>query len=250
MELYEFSSDYWCLGPWVREVFERFDLDCMVIASLDQNISHERFPYAMYNNTLGIHQVVHPHQLSDHPSFVIPISSASNPSMQSSGSTSPSVKAFVPMNIPQYNRDGSSTVMFQVNTEKNSLCVPLEECLQPGGGPHLKDAHEIMFPTVDRTQVQTFKLVIAWPGYDTVEYPIDIGTNEMPITRADLARQIAYHFFGFCIQCDNGHFIQSSHLQWKIGGRDGYSFHQIHLSTFWNIEGTSWAASVRVLENA
>lgn len=32
-----------------------------------------------------------------------------------------------------------------------------------------------------------------------MEYPIDIGTNEVPITRADLARQIAYHFFGFFI---------------------------------------------------
>lgn len=65
------------------------------------------------------------------------------------------------MNIPQYNKDGSSTVMFQVNTERNSLSIPLEKCLQPSGGAHLKDAQEIMFPTVDRTQVQTFNLVIA-----------------------------------------------------------------------------------------
>ncbi|KAG1908447.1 uncharacterized protein F5891DRAFT_1179966 [Suillus fuscotomentosus] len=216
-----------------------------------QNSGHERFPYAMYNNTLGIHQVVHPHQISDHPSFInMPISSASNPSIQYSGSTSHSVEKFVPMDIPQYNKDGSSTVMFQVNTERNSLSIPLEKCLQPSGGAHLKNAQEIMFPTVDRTQVQTFNLVIAWPGYDTVEFPIDIGTNEKPITRADLARQIAYHFFGFFIQCDSGHLTQRSLFQWKVGGRDGYKFHQIRLSTFWNIEGTSWAASVRVLENA
>lgn len=212
--------------------------------------SHERFPYNTYNNTLGIHQVVHPHQSSSHVSFDMPISLGLNHSIQSSGSSSHGVEMFVPMNIPQYNRDGSSTVMFQANTERNSLSIPLEECLQPGGGPHLKDAHEIMFPTVDRTQVHIFKLVIAWPGYDTVEYPIDIGTNEVPITRADLARQIAYHFFGFFIQCNNGHFTQKSLFQWKVGGRDGYSFHQIHLSTFWNIEGTSWSASVRVLNNA
>lgn len=216
---------------------------------LQQNSGHERFPYAMYNNTLGIHQVVHLHQLGGRASFDMPISTASDPSVQPSGNTSHSVEMFVPMNIPQYNRDGSSTVMFQVNTKRNSLSIPLDECLQPGGGPRLKDAQEVMFPTVDRTQVQTFKFVIAWPGYDTVEYPIDIGTNEVPITRADLARQIAYHFFGFFIQCDNGHLTQRSHLQWKVGGRDGYSFHQIHLSTFWNIEGTSWGASVRVLEN-
>lgn len=217
---------------------------------LQRNDSHERFPYAMYNNTLGIHQVVHPHQSSSHTSFDMPIFSASNPSIHSSSSISHSVEMFVPMNIPQYNRDGSSTVMFQVNTERNSLSIPLEECLQPAGGPHLKNAQEIMFPTVDRTQVQTFKLVIAWPGYDTVEYPIDLGTNEVPITRGDLARQIAYHFRGFFIQCDNGHFTQRSHFQWKVGGRNGFSFHQIYLSTFWNIEGTSWAASVRVLKNA
>lgn len=43
-----------------------------------QNSGHERFPYAMYNNTLGIHQVMYPHQISDHPSFInMPISSAS-----------------------------------------------------------------------------------------------------------------------------------------------------------------------------
>ncbi|KAG1845523.1 hypothetical protein DFJ58DRAFT_893783 [Suillus subalutaceus] len=158
-----------------------------------------------------------------------------NPSTQSSGSTSNSVEMFVPMNIPQYNRDGSSIVMFQANAERNSLSISLEECLQPG---------------VDRTQVQTFKLVIAWPGYDTVEYPINIGTNEAPITRADLARQIAYHFFGFFSQCDNGRFTQRSLFEWKVGGQDGYSFHQIYLSTFWNIEGTSWSASIRVLKNA
>jgi hypothetical protein len=121
---------------------------------------------------------VHPHQLSSHTSFDMPIFSASvsciyivhlvvmidggqNPSIHSSSSISHSVEMFVPMNIPQYNRDGSSTVMFQVNTERNSLSIPLEECLQPAGGPHLKNAQEIMFPTVDRTQVQTFKLVIA-----------------------------------------------------------------------------------------
>ncbi|KAG1757921.1 hypothetical protein EDB19DRAFT_1901409 [Suillus lakei] len=213
---------------------------------LQQNGGHDRFPYVMYNNTLGIHQVVLPHQLSGHSSFGMdPVSSAS-----SSGSTSHSVEMFVPMNIPQYNRDGSSTVMFQVNTDRNSLSIPLEECLQPGGGPRLKDAQEIMFPTIDRTQVRILKFVIAWPGYDTVEYPIDIGTKEVPITRADLARQIAYHFFGFFIQCDNGRFTQRSHFLWKVGGRYGYSFHQIHLSTFWNIEGTSWGASVRVQKNA
>lgn len=217
---------------------------------LQQNSGHERFPYAMYNHTLGIHQVVHPRQLSRHTLFDTPISSASNPSIQSSGSTSHSVEMFVPMNIPQYTRDGSSIVMFQANTERNSLSIPLEECLQSGGGLHLKDAQEIMFPTVDRTQVQTFKLIIAWPGYDTLEYPIDIGTNEVPITRADLARQIAYHFFGFFSQCDNGRFTQRSHFEWKVGGQDGYSFHQIYLSTFWNIEGTSWSASIRVLKNA
>lgn len=145
---------------------------------LQQNSGHERFPYAMYNNTLGIHQVVHLHQLGGRASFDMPISTASvsficivnlfamingdqDPSVQPSGNTSHSVETFVPMNIPQYNRDGSSTVMFQVNTKRNSLSIPLNECLQPGGGPRLKDAQEVMFPTVDRTQVQTFKFVIA-----------------------------------------------------------------------------------------
>jgi hypothetical protein len=123
---------------------------------------------------------------------------------------------FVPMNIPQYNRDGSLTVLFQMNTKRNSLSIPLEKCLD-GSGHCLKNPDEIMFSTVDRTQVHTFKLVIAvslrtlnslrrliqfqWPGYNTVEYPIDIGTNEAPITRAQLARQIAYHFFGFFKVC-------------------------------------------------
>jgi hypothetical protein len=89
------------------------------------------------------------------------INGGQDPSVQPPGNTSHSVEMFVPMNIPQYNRDGSSTVMFQVNTKRNSLSIPLDECLQPGGGPRLKDAQEVMFPTVDRTQVQTFKFVIA-----------------------------------------------------------------------------------------
>jgi len=63
------------------------------------------------------------------------------------------------MNIPQYNRDGSLTVLFQTNTEKNSLSISLEECL--GDSRRLKDPDEVMFLTFDRTQVQNFQLVIA-----------------------------------------------------------------------------------------
>ncbi|KAG1727116.1 hypothetical protein EDB19DRAFT_1914340 [Suillus lakei] len=129
------------------------------------------------------------------------------------------------------------------------MSIPLHECIYPSGGLRLKDAQEIMFSTFDRNQVRFFNLIIAWPGYDPVEYPIDIGTNEAPITRVGLARQIAYHFFGFATACHNGIFTQRSDFQWKIGGQDGYSFHQMHLSTFWNIEDTSWSASIRVLEN-
>ncbi|OAX36273.1 hypothetical protein K503DRAFT_784475 [Rhizopogon vinicolor AM-OR11-026] len=208
------------------------------------------FNYDMYNHTFGIHQVVRPYQLGrDQSSGGNVASSASDP-IQSSG-ISHSVEIFVPMNIPQYNRDGSLTVLFQMNTERNSLSIPLEKCLDDSGH-HLTNPDEIMFSTVDRTQVYAFKLVIAfqWPGYDTVEYPIDIGTNEAPVTRAQLARQIAYHFFGFFKLCDSGHFTQKSDFQWKVGGQGGYSFYQMHLSAFWNIEGTSWGASIRVLRHA
>jgi hypothetical protein len=68
------------------------------------------------------------------------------------------------MNIPQYNRDGSLTVLFQINTERNSLSIPLEKCLD-GSGHCLRDPEEIMFPTVDRTQVRIFQLVIAVSFY-------------------------------------------------------------------------------------
>lgn len=71
-----------------------------------------------------------------------------------------SVEMFVPMNIPQHTRDGSLTVLFQISTERNSLGIPLEKCLD-GSGHHLKDPEEIMFPTIDRTQVQILKLIIA-----------------------------------------------------------------------------------------
>jgi hypothetical protein len=78
---------------------------------------------------------------------------------QSSG-ISHSVEMFVPMSLLQHSRDGSLTVLFQRNAERNSLSIPLDKCLD-GIGHHLKDPEEIMFPTIDRTQVQFLRLVIA-----------------------------------------------------------------------------------------
>ena len=66
---------------------------------------------------------------------------------------------FVPMHIPQYSRDGSSTILFQLNTERNSLSISLKKCLD--GSHDLKDPEEVMFPTLDRTQVRFLKLIIA-----------------------------------------------------------------------------------------
>ncbi|KAG1730413.1 uncharacterized protein EDB91DRAFT_786575 [Suillus paluster] len=205
------------------------------------NYDSHSFNYDMDNNTQGIHQVVLPHQVSGHSSFGVNSSSSA-----SSSGTSHGAEVFVPMNLPRGKRNGS-TVLFQVGAERNSLSIPLEECLQPGGSPRLKNPHEIMFPTLNRTQVPFLKLVIAWSGYDAVEYLINIGTNEAPITRADLARQIAYSFVGFFNLCNDG-ILPPRSLSWKVGGRDGYSFQQMHLSAFWNIEGNSWAASIRVLQ--
>ncbi|KAG0704444.1 hypothetical protein DFH29DRAFT_1067977 [Suillus ampliporus] len=205
----------------------------------------QSFNYDMYNNTLGVHQVVHNHQLRGHPSFGV-----NNIASASSSGTSHSVEMFVPMNIPRHNRDGSLTVLFQLNNERNSLSVPLDECLKPDGGLRLKNPQEIMFLTLDRIQSPFLNLVIAWPGYDTVVYPIEIGTIEAPITRIQLARQIAYAFFLFSNSCDDNNFTQTQRSHsWKVGGQDGYSFLQMHLSAFWNIEGNAWGASIRVLRN-
>ncbi|KAG2137969.1 hypothetical protein DEU56DRAFT_803414 [Suillus clintonianus] len=202
------------------------------------------FNYDMHNAAMGIHEVVHPHQVSG-DSFLGSKGISNSPA--SSSSTSRRAETFVPMNIQRGHRDGSWTVLFQANAERNSMSIPLHECIYPSGGMRLKDAQEIMFPTLDRNQARVFNLIIAWPGYDTLEYPIDIGTNEAPITRGGLARQIAYQFFGFFTQCNNGMLTQKSDFKWKVGGPDGYSFNQMNLSTFWNVEGTSWSASVRVL---
>ncbi|KAG0698283.1 hypothetical protein DFH29DRAFT_941829 [Suillus ampliporus] len=205
--------------------------------------SDHYFNYDMYNNTFGIHQDVQNHQLSGHPYF-----RANIPFAQSSG-TSHSME-FVPTHIPRPNRDRSSTLFFRVDNEWNSLSVPLGECIQPNGGLRLKDPREIMFQTLNRTHSPYLKIIIAWPGYNTVEYPIEIGTIAAPITRAQLARQIAYAFSMFVNSCNDGNFTrtQSSHL-WKVGGRDGIMFHQMHLSEFWNIEGNAWCASIGVLRN-
>ncbi|KAG0698285.1 hypothetical protein DFH29DRAFT_941876 [Suillus ampliporus] len=101
-----------------------------------------------------------------------------------------------------------------------------------------------MFPTLDRTQSPCLKLVIAWPGYNTVEYPMEIGTIEEPMTRVQLARQIAHAYFVF-YNSDAVTLTQRSHW-WKIGERDGYLFRHMRLSHLWNIEGNAWAASIKL----
>ncbi|KAG0691523.1 hypothetical protein DFH29DRAFT_1010863 [Suillus ampliporus] len=76
-----------------------------------------------------------------------------------------------------------------------------------------------MFPTLNHTHFPYLKIIIAWPGYNTIEYLIEIGMITAPITRAQLAHQIAYAFFMFVNSCNDGNFTrtQSSHL-WKVGG--------------------------------
>ncbi|KAG0698284.1 hypothetical protein DFH29DRAFT_941858 [Suillus ampliporus] len=207
--------------------------------------SNHYFNYDMYNNTFGIHQDVQNHQLSGHPYF----RANSIPSASSSG-TSHSME-FVPTHIPRPNRDRSSTLFFRVDNEWNSLSVPLGECIQPNGG--------LAFERPPRDHVpdpQPYSLPIPQDyhslGLDTIpsNMPIEIGTIAAPITRAQLARQIAYAFSMFVNSCNDGNFTrtQSTHL-WKVGGRDGIMFHQMHLSEFWNIGGNAWCASIGVVRN-
>ncbi|KAG0704443.1 hypothetical protein DFH29DRAFT_1078223 [Suillus ampliporus] len=199
--------------------------------------------YYIYDNQGVMHPVVQNLQSSGHPSF-----GANRIASTLFSHTFYNVDIFVPMNIPQHNKDDSLTVLFHVDDEMDCLSFPsLRECRRLDGGPRLKNPQEIMFPTLNRTQSPVLKLVIAWPGYDTVEYPIEIGTIEKPITRGQLARQIARAFFAF-FNSDAVTLTQRSH-PWKIGGPDGYSFHDMHLSAFWNIEGNAWGASIKVLKH-
>ncbi|KAG1721259.1 uncharacterized protein EDB91DRAFT_1176412 [Suillus paluster] len=89
-------------------------------------------------------------------------------------------------------------------------------------------------------------LKILWPGYEHLDrsYPLDIYTPAGPLTRGQLAVQVARAFARF-IEELQGHPPAQHGASWRFGN-GGISFNRLILSALWNACDDVWLAEVIV----
>ncbi|KAG2036731.1 hypothetical protein BDR03DRAFT_865663 [Suillus americanus] len=87
-------------------------------------------------------------------------------------------------------------------------------------------------------------LKILWPGYEHLDrsYPLDIHTPAGPLTRGQLAVQVAHAFARFIEVC----YPPAQHgASWRFG-IGGIGFNRLMLSALWNVYDDVWLAEVIV----
>ncbi|KAG2073354.1 hypothetical protein BDR04DRAFT_1010753 [Suillus decipiens] len=89
---------------------------------------------------------------------------------------------------------------------------------------------------------RTINLKILWPGYEHLDrsYPLEIHTPAGPLTRGQLAVQVARAFARFIEVC----YPPAHHgASWRFGN-GGIGFNRLMLSAVWNIYDDVWLAEV------
>ncbi|KAG1857513.1 hypothetical protein F4604DRAFT_1659373 [Suillus subluteus] len=89
-------------------------------------------------------------------------------------------------------------------------------------------------------------LKILWPGYEHLDrsYPLDIHTPAGPLTRGQLAVQVAHAFARF-IEELQGYPPAQHGASWRFGN-GGIGFNRLMLSALWNVYDDVWLAEVIV----
>ncbi|KAF8839310.1 hypothetical protein BDN67DRAFT_981905 [Paxillus ammoniavirescens] len=94
----------------------------------------------------------------------------------------------------------------------------------------------------------TIALVVQWPGYEHVEWTLcfDLFTPSGPLTRGQLAVQIANAFSGYVVKVA-GQTPSPNAASWRLAsGGTGTSFDRLVLTAFWNVRDDHWMAEVLV----
>ncbi|KAF8883820.1 hypothetical protein BD779DRAFT_810892 [Infundibulicybe gibba] len=89
-----------------------------------------------------------------------------------------------------------------------------------------------------------------WPSYDQLKRrtPISIAGEDGPITRKELAREVAQRFHMFVRECTLLRAVPSGSNRWPVGFQPGtYTFEGMSLVSIQQVAEKTWEASVRVL---
>jgi len=89
-------------------------------------------------------------------------------------------------------------------------------------------------------------LRIMWPGYDHVDWShsLDLYSSAGPVTRGQLAVQIAFAFSTYVVQME-AQTPSRSAASWRLGS-GGMTFERLVLTALWNICDDHWMAEVYV----
>ncbi|KIK99001.1 hypothetical protein PAXRUDRAFT_823226 [Paxillus rubicundulus Ve08.2h10] len=96
--------------------------------------------------------------------------------------------------------------------------------------------------------IRKVSLTIAWPGYEHAEWTLclDLFTPSGPLTRGQLAVQIANAFSGYVLKM-SGQTPSQNAASWRLAcGGTGTSFERLVLTAFWNFVKNIFLFQIRL----
>ncbi|OJA16880.1 hypothetical protein AZE42_13132 [Rhizopogon vesiculosus] len=130
------------------------------------------------------------------------------------------------------------------------LGVPMCELLSRSGGAlerMLVGASDVVGAQMSGSLgFRRVNLKILWPGYEHLDrtYPLDLYTSAGPLTRGQLAIQVAHAFARFTDELQ-GYPPAQHDAAWRFGN-GGIIYNRLILSGLWNVCDDTWLAEVIV----
>ncbi|KAH7908239.1 hypothetical protein BJ138DRAFT_1158118 [Hygrophoropsis aurantiaca] len=230
---------------------------------LNRPQSSSPFPYASYNNILGIHRPLRASEISRDSSLSTALGGQlveDKPADQLLYHELPTVfpiaitepfaglpENFVPM--PRFtDRAHKAIIVFEREGTNNMSVMNGVSMVQCLGGQGIKDPDRVLSADMPN-DMDSITFVLTWPGYAPQYRQIPINMpNRGVLTRRELAMVIAGEFRDFVSTCNEQHLIPND-PNWQIG-RDGWSFQHMRLSSIWSPDKRYWYPSVRVVNKA
>ncbi|KAH7887241.1 hypothetical protein F5I97DRAFT_1804577 [Phlebopus sp. FC_14] len=159
-----------------------------------------------------------------------------------------------PANLDLLHRRSSPCIpiMFDlIGAPSRGLGIPMRELVVRSGGAlerMLVDASEPVGSRMTRSGgVRKVTFRIMWPGYEHANWCpcFDLYTSKSPLTRGQLAVQIAQGYFDFIKHMTSYGVPSQGGMEWRLG-TSGISFERLILVAFWNVCDDNWMAEVFV----